>query len=496
VKAFQGVAQNLSIVAAAQAITWSATFLFTLAQARYLGPARFGELSVALSWTLLLTVVLDFGLSTKLARDVAQRPALAGHAFAATLVIRGGLWCAVIPATWALTVLLGYGAELQAAVLILAGSLLFSGIASSLGAYFQGREEFLFPSLGSVAQRGSAAVLGIGVLALGQGVLVVAAVLVIANVIQVVAMLPGLRRHPLPTATLRPAAVLAMLGGTAPLGLFWILGSVYYNIDMLILQRLAPPENVAWYAAAYRLFNAALMLVGFASSTVLYPVLSRLSVGSRESLRDAMQRSFTFLLGSGVFVALALVISADQIVALLYPAHEYAEAAAALRLLAPGLVATYTNGIFFLALLGMGFERRLLLMAAVLAALNPIANIIAIPLYQQNASALLTSLTETLVLVWVLALTPGDLRAAASPRVALRVGIAAVPAAACLWALRDLSPFIGIPLAGVVYAAVAVALGTLPPEDLSAARTLVSRLLPGDRHLDRKAIVSAGSVER
>ena len=181
-----------------------------------------------------------------------------------------------------------------------------------------------------------------------------------------------------------------MFRGAALLGCFWIFGTVYYNVDMMILQRLVPPENVAWYAAAYRLFNAAIMVVGFASGTVLYPVLSRLAIGSREGLRKAMARSFTYLLGSGVFLMVTLLVTADQVVALLFPTRQYGEAADALRLLAPGLALMHASGVFFLTLLGMGFERRLLVMAAVLAVLNPLANLLGIPLLQQNAAAIIT----------------------------------------------------------------------------------------------------------
>jgi O-antigen/teichoic acid export membrane protein len=495
-RAVQGISRNLSVVAAAQAITWTATFLFTLAQARYLGPARFGEFSVALSFTLVATVVIDFGLSTKLARDVAQRPATAGQALFATLIVRFGLWCLVMPLIWAGTVILGYDTELQVSILILGASLLFGGVAASLGSYFQGREEFVFPSLGSIAQRGSAAVLGVGALALGQGVLVVATVYVVASALQVLVMLLGMRRHPVSFSAPERSAVVDTIRGTATLGAFWILGSIYYNVDILILQRLVPPENVAWYAAAYRLFNAALMVVGFASSTVLYPVLSRLAVGSREGLRSAMERSFTYLFASGVFVALTILVGADQIVALLYPAREYGEAASALRLLAPGLIGMYTNGVFFLALLGMGFERRLLVMAAVLAVLNPLANLLAIPLFQQNASALITSATEAVVLVWVLALTPKDLRGAASPRVAARILVAAIPAAACLWLLRDWSVLVGVPLAFTAYGAAGLVVGVVPANELRALRSLLARAGAEPGRVEGGPTVSPGAAER
>jgi O-antigen/teichoic acid export membrane protein len=495
-RALQDVARNFSVVAVAQAITWTATFLFTLAQARYLGPARFGELSVALSYTALLGVVVDFGLSTKLARDVSQRPASAGQTLVATLLLRVGLWCLAMPLVWASTVILGYYAELQASILILGASLLVGGFATSLSAYFQGREEFLFPSLGSIAQRGSAAVLGVGAIALGYGITAVAIAYALASVLQVLVLLPGMRRHPVSSTAIEGATVVSMFRGAAMLGCFWILSTFYYNVDMLILQRLVPPENVAWYAAAYRLFNAALMLVGFASTTVLFPVLSRLSIGSRDGLRHAMERSFTFFLACGVFLSLVMIVAADQLVTLLYPAREYGEAATALRLLAPGLAAMYANGVFFLTLLGLGFERRLLVMAAVLAVVNPLANLVVIPLLQQNGAALLTSATEAIVLVWVLAATPKDLRGAANPRVVAKILVAATFSAACLWLLRDRSLLIGIPVAGVVYATVSLALGIVPTSELRAARSLLSRVRPGARSLSGGPVASPQSVER
>ena len=479
------LARNISVVAVAQAITWTATFFFTLAQARYLGPVLFGELSVAISWSILLSVVIDFGLSTKLTRDVAQQPAVAGRALGATLVVRSGLWCLVMPIMWIATVLLDYSSELQLTILIIAASLLFGGFAASLASYFAGHEEFLFPSLGTIALRGSAAVIGIAALALGQGLITIAIVYVIASVLQVIAMLPGLRRHPVSPVPMAGVAVVGMLKGTATLGFFWILGSIYYNVDIVILQRLAPPENVAWYAAAYRLFNAALQVVGFASNTVLYPVMSRLSVGSREDLRRAMSRAFTLLLGSGVFIALTTVIAADQIVALLYPAREYGPAANALRLLAPAIVTMYANAVFFLALLGMGYERRLLVMAAVLAVLNPIANVLLIPVFQQNAAALLTSATEVVVLAWALAVTPRDLRSAVEPKTVAKIALAAAPAAVCLWVLQGQSLFVGVPLAAVAYAAAVLALGVLPANDLTALRGLLTRAARGTQVVEQ-----------
>ena len=120
-------------------------------------------------------------------------------------------------------------------------------------------------------------------------------------------------------------------------------------------------------------------------------------------------------------------------------------------------------------------------MAAVLAVLNPLANLLLIPLLQQNGAALITSATEAIVLAWVLAVTPKDLRGAARPMVVVKILAAAIPAAACLWLLRDWSLLLEIPLAAFVYGSVLLALGALPASDVAAIRVFLRR------HRDREA---------
>jgi O-antigen/teichoic acid export membrane protein len=320
-------------------------------------------------------------------------------------------------------------------------------------------------------------------------------VYVVSQVLQVLVMVPGMRRYPVTSMVLERATSVAMFRGAGTLAAFWILCAIYGNVGIVILERLAPPENVAWYAAAYRLFNAAVMVMGLVVGTVLYPVLSRLAVDSREVLRRAMERWFAFLVASGVFMALALVMAADQAIALLYPKHEYGEAATTLRLLAPALAAMYANGVFFLALLAMGLERRLLMMAGALVVLTPLANLLVIPVLQQNGAALITSASEVFILAWVLAATPADLRSAANPRVVVKVLVAAIPAAAVMWSLRDWPVFVAIPIAAVIYASVAVALRTVPGADLAAVRALARRRRRAVDAVDAGRAVVTGTAE-
>src|SRR5206468_1857008 len=107
------VARNVAMLTASRIATWLAAFAFTIAQARYLGPGHFGELSVALTYAALLAIVMDFGLGTQLSRMVAQRSPGHEQALVATIAIRGGLWLVAAPALLLVCVALGYGPELR-----------------------------------------------------------------------------------------------------------------------------------------------------------------------------------------------------------------------------------------------------------------------------------------------------------------------------------------------------------------------------------------------
>ena len=113
----RSVARSMSILAGSQALMWVAAILFTIAQATYLGPARFGELSVALSYAALLAVLIEFGLGTQLTRLVSQRASGHEEALAATVLIKGGLWLLAMPLVALATLWFGYPGELRETIL-------------------------------------------------------------------------------------------------------------------------------------------------------------------------------------------------------------------------------------------------------------------------------------------------------------------------------------------------------------------------------------------
>ena len=454
---------------------WVAAIVFTIAQATYLGPARFGELSVALSYAGLLTVLIEFGLGTQLSRLVAQRTSRHEEALATTMVIKGALWLLAMPLVVLATFLLGYHRELRDTILLFAVSVLLVGIAQTIGSYLQGRERFLLPAVASVAQRLTAAGIGIVMLLVRPELTAVAGAFVLSGVVNIAALLVGLRTRPWMPMRIELAYAWDLFRRTVPLGLYTIATMVYWSVDMIMLQRLAPAENVGWYAAAYRLFSVATLLPSVVAGVALAPVLSRLSVQSRPELRAVIEKGLAFLTIAGVAAGLVTALFADRIIALIYPAAAYAESATALRLLAPALFFTYADWVLAQSLLSLHQERRLLIMAATAALLNPLANLIAIPLFYENGAAFTTSLTKLLVLVWLVRIMPRDLLGSENLRVATRA-LCAGGATAILFLVLPVSGLdlvLAAPLALVVFGALAVVLRAVSATDLVALRALV-----------------------
>jgi O-antigen/teichoic acid export membrane protein len=469
----RSAARNISILAVSQLFMWIAAIVFTIAQARYLGPARFGELSVALSYAALLAVVIDFGCEMQLSRLVAQRSSGHDDALAAAMMIRGGLWLLAMPCLVLATLSLGYDRELRESILLVALSVLIFGISNTIGAYLQGREHFLLTAVASIAQRLTAAVVGIAMLLTRPDLTAVASAFVIAGVVNLMVLFVGAHGRLLPPLRVSGRKALALFRDTIPLGVYAIATSVYFGVDMIILQRLAPAENVGWYAAAFRLFRVATILPSVVAGIALYPVLSRLSVDSRAELRAVIDKTLMLLTIAGVAVGLVLTLFAERIVSLLYPAQAYAEAASALRLLAPGLVFIYVNWILASSLLSLHQERRLAIVAVAAAVLNALANLIAISLYKQDGAAATTSLTELFVLVALARLMPRDLLGSESLRVATRTLLAAGATALVLLPIREQELFITVPLALGVFASLAIGLQAVSRTDLLALRALV-----------------------
>src|SRR5687768_5722999 len=102
---------NTAIMLVAQLITWSATLVTTAVLGSWLGAAGFGTLYLAISFGLLFSVLVEFGLNQQLVRAIARDRDLAGPYLVNALAIKFVLALVAYLIIIALIYLLGYSAE-------------------------------------------------------------------------------------------------------------------------------------------------------------------------------------------------------------------------------------------------------------------------------------------------------------------------------------------------------------------------------------------------
>jgi len=467
-KALRRVVGNTVISLIGQVITWASTLLLTIAYGRFLGDFKFGELFFALSFVLLVGFPLEFGFNQQLTRDVAQKPELATHYLWNTLLLKGLLWMALYAVMLVFCRQLGYSREQWVLVAICGLTLLSTGMTNAFASLHYAAGRVVFPVVGTILEKGLAALIGFPLLRFGAGVESMAFILLgcsLANSIWQGIWFFRLEGLHLP---LDRDLMRELLRSGLPFLAYGVLGVIYYRIDTVLLSLMTTTEVVGWYGAGYRLFDTLIFLPSLVIGAVMYPVFSKLTLTSERELKVAIEKSLNFLLFCVLPIATGLIVIAPAIIGFLYHRAEFLHTIPVLQALAPGLVFLYINSVVSTILISTRQEKKITIMAAAALVFNLGLNLLLIPRYQQIGAAAVTSLTELLLLGIGLAFIPRRLLPIGSLRTGLKALLASLVMALAIYPLGTFNIFLILSVALVVYLVAATLLGAIPREDMRA----------------------------
>jgi O-antigen/teichoic acid export membrane protein len=180
------------------------------------------------------------------------------------------------------------------------------------------------------------------------------------------------------------ARVLEMGRESLPFALTFVIGTLYYRINGLLLNTMAPARNkvavVGLFGAAYKFLDAA-TFIPQALMDPVYPALSRL-VGTEERLKSATVKAYKMLAVAAIPVAIVLVVLAEPIV-VYATGPGFAGAVPILRVLALSVMFLFVNNTFIYTLNAMGRQRESTRLAVQSLVVNVVLNVLLIP--QQNS---------------------------------------------------------------------------------------------------------------
>ena len=469
------VVNNTLISLVGQIATSAATFLLTLVYGYFLGAAKFGELYAAMALVLLVGIPIECGFNQQITREVAQKPGEALRYLSNTLLIKGTLWLVLYGIILLLSWLLGYRGEERVLVIICGCILLSTAITNTFAAVQYARGHVIFSVTGTALEKGLSALLGFLLLRSGAGVQAMALVLLGCSVINGAWQAWWLYREVGLGFVLEWEHIRKLVSTSVPFLVYGMLSVVYYRIDTVLLSIMTNAATVGWYGSAYRLFDMLVFLPTLVISNILYPVFSKYATTSSDKLKVAMEKATNCLLISGMPIATGLLVAAPSIVRVLYPRSEFMHAVPVLQALTPGLICLYMNMVSTAMLVSTRQEKKLVSMAAIALVWNLCLNLIIIPRYQHVGAAVVTSLTELLLLAMSAVALPRALWPRTSMQVAWKAVLASLIMALVIWPLRASSMVVMIAAALPVYVGAATLLGTIAHEDMAALYGTVVR---------------------
>jgi O-antigen/teichoic acid export membrane protein len=451
---------------------------FAMLMLRILGPEGAGKYGFAIVVYAFLEIITNFGLNTLLTREVSKDRGQANRYLSNTAILRLIILVTVTPlllvflAAW--RHLFALPDDTTITILLLSLSLIPGSISAALTSVFLAYEKMEYPAAITTVTTIIRVSLGVVVLLMGLGIIGLATVSIVTNVVTVLILLFVVMR-----LILRPRLEFdarfnrEMVGTSYPLMLNHLLATLFWRVDVTLLQPMKGDTVVGWYTTAYRFLDA-LNIIPSTFTAAIFPVMSRYATEARDSLVRTYMTSLKVLIIVSLPIALLTTFYAEGIILIVGGRAYLPHAAIALRLLIWSIPFGFINSVTQYVLIAIDKQRFLTGAFVVGASFNLVANLLLIPAYSYQAAAVTTILSEIVLLLPFYYGVRKHLSVVPWFGLLWRPVLSSLLSGAVLWVLRDVTFLVLLPLALVVYVGGLLVTGTFTPDDIA----LFKRLLP------------------
>lgn len=454
------------------------SFAFSVLVIRRLGAETYGQYAAVLAFGAVFVFFSDLGLSAYTVRQVARLrdqgdghievERLFGNVLALRFVLSVLTAGMIIGSAW----LTGRPTEMIIGVALGTIGLIMYSLQGAAESVLVGYERLDITAGAHVSYQLTFVLLGSLALLLASGYYG----LIFANLSGILLMTyicwRGVRRLGVRPSVPTLSSWWPLVHASIPFGIIGFTLGLSYKFDSVLLNIYAGDEQTGYYNSAYNLIFSVLVISNVVN-TALYPSLSRQSVAQPDTLPKIQERMMRYLLLVALPIAVGGWILAPTIVEFLYGA-DYAAAALPLSILIWVVPLMFVTEFLGYVIVVNGFERRVALAITVSTSVNVALNFILIPIYGLLAAAILTLLTEAVLLLQYAWILRAKLRVMDWNLALLRPMVAALAMGFVVFWFRDLYLPLDIALGAVTYFSALVALRVLGKPEFN--------LLMGLRH--------------
>jgi O-antigen/teichoic acid export membrane protein len=379
------------------------------------GTAAYGIYIAVFNFSFLLTIILDFGITSFNNKNIAHNNHLLTKHFSSLFSLKILLAIIYIIVVVIAGMLIGYDTRLMKLLLVQGFNMFLLFFINYLRSNLAGLHLFKTDGFISILDRSIMIILGVFMLRSGifyteNGIMYFVYAQTFAySVAAITAFIIILKKTHSFTLSWNWPFSLMILKKSLPYAILILLMSFYNRIDSVMIERMLPDGDVqaGIYAQGFRMLDAANM-IGFLVAGVLLPVFSRM-LKHKESIEPLVKLISTLLITPAIVIGVGCLFYSTELIERLYPIHQnetaeiYAlhlkESAAIFSLLMMTFVAVCTTYIFGTLLTANGNLKQLNIMAGSCMVLNVIFNYVLIQKYEAFGSAMSSMGTQFLTAI-------------------------------------------------------------------------------------------------
>ncbi|MBW4437945.1 MAG: oligosaccharide flippase family protein [Pleurocapsa minor GSE-CHR-MK-17-07R] len=381
-------------------------FAFAFVMLRILGPNDAGAYFYAGVIFVWFDILTNFGLNLFVTREVSRDRSKARLYFFNSSAMRIGLAVLGVPL---LVGLLGFRQAtttppLDATTLLAIGvlyvGLLPNSLSTGMTSLYYAFERAEMPALVATMATISKTVGGLIALLLGWGIVGLAAVSIVTNVITLAILLWNGRAMLGAGAMPRPdlALMRRMAGQSWPLMLNHFLATIFFQIDVVLIEAIHGNRMVGQYQIAYKWLTALNVIPAFFTQAML-PRMSRMAQEDPAALKSTYVLAIKLLVSIALPLAVIITFAAYAMTTLLGGAEYLPDGAIATQLMIWSIPIGWMNSFTQYVLIALDLQRRITGAFIAAVSFNLIANAIFIPQYGYQAAALTTIASEAIL--WI-----------------------------------------------------------------------------------------------
>ena len=366
--------------------------------ARYLGVSNYGIFGFATSFTAILAMTVDFGISNHIVRHIATDYDSAPKYIGNAIPLKGIFSIGTMLLSLIILILMKADELVITVTLLFTIEVIFKSFIGFLNGTFQAYEEGKYQGIGNTILHVLLLIFILLTIFTDLGLMGIAFSYIIANLIALIYEYYVLNKHIVKPKFefdrdfCKKITLLAI-----PFAVSSLLYNVYYSIDVVMLTNMVGSYPTGIYNATYKLISV-LSLFYSTYTAVIFPVMSKFFKNDEKMLLISFEKSIKYLMLVIIPLAVATVVYSTDIIHLIY-GHQYDASTSVLSILIWTVCLLFVSGAANTLLNASHKEVTVTKIYAVAAAFNIVLNFFMIPYFSYNGAAMTTVLSDVLIVI-------------------------------------------------------------------------------------------------